>query len=93
MPPMEPLPDPHPALLDLLSEAMERIYEEQRIMPAEHAARLAAVGELERHIRTVLPQSHLEIFGSSNSGFGQTGSDLDLALVVPEAHLPPPLPP
>ncbi len=67
-----------------VSQAVEALYQAKRLTEEETAARRATLARLQRVMEGVFPElrPELHLFGSSVNGFGVSGCDMDMVLMV-----------
>ena len=74
-----------------VSQAVEELYEAKRLSEAEATSRQATLQRLQRLMEETFPgrSPELHLFGSSVNGFGVSGCDMDMVLMVdgPQSEL------
>ncbi len=70
-----------------VGQAVNELYETKRLSEAEVAARKVTLARLQRVMEQLFPnrQPQLQLFGSSVNGFGVSGSDMDMVLMLNDA--------
>ncbi|XP_061196234.1 terminal uridylyltransferase 4-like isoform X2 [Saccostrea echinata] len=88
LPELVPLPDMTKDHLRLLTEVLKQVPKDFAPSREETRERENIRWELELFIQELYPTARLELFGSSNNGFGFRHSDLDLCMTFDDLPVP-----
>ncbi|XP_056018011.1 terminal uridylyltransferase 7-like isoform X5 [Ostrea edulis] len=88
LPELRPLPPMTKEHLKLVTEVMKQVPKDFAPSREEIRERESIRRELEQFIQELYPTARLELFGSSNNGFGFRHSDLDLCMTFDDLRIP-----